>query len=286
MLASLALLTLCPPSSDWEFVKGGITSGISGMSLLAAGDDFARFLIVHDNKVDGQGRAAVVTTRRGDRPLYEALTWDGSPFPVDLESLSAIPGSSNFLAMTSKGEGYVIEASPKAVRVQSTFKLSPVPNTNYEGATLQLLGGRTWLVWGHRGALPEPGKLFWSEFDVPTGKPVGTVSSQDVSVPWPTAETSRGVSDLRVDPSGTLFLTASSDFGDDGPFQSVLYVGGVFRVEGGTLALQPSTPVRLWWSSDQKVEALELVPGRSGGIALGTDDENLGGSLWHNLWLK
>lgn len=286
MLASLALLTLCVQPTDWEFVKGGITSGISGMTLLEAGDDSARFLIVHDNKLEGQGRAAIVTTSRGDRPHYEPLTWEGSPLPADLEALSALPGSKKFLATTSKGEGYIIELATGSVRVQSSFKLEPIPNTNYEGATLQTLGGKVWLVWGHRGALPEPGKLFWSEFDLDAGKPVGPVGSRDVGLPWPTAETSRGISDLSIDASGTLFLSASSDFGDDGPFQSVLYVAGVFAVDAGRLTFHASTPVRLWWSSNHKVEALELVPGRSGGLVLGTDDENQGGSIWHNLWLK
>lgn len=286
MLASLALLFLTSPHSEWEFVQGGITSGISGMSLLEATDDTASFLIVHDNKAEGQTRAAVVTTRRGDRPHYRPLAWEGSPLPVDLESLARIPATNKFVAMTSKGEGFVIEQTPGAVRVLSTFNVSPIPKANYEGASLQALDGKLWLAWGHRGALPELAKLSWCEFDPQTAKPAGAVQTADVQVPWPTAETSRGISDLRIDTSGTLFLTASSDFGDDGPFQSVLYAAGVFTVDAGRLVFRPSTPVRLWWSNDHKVEAVELIPGRSGGIVLGTDDENQGGSLWHNLWLK
>ncbi len=51
----------------------------------------------------------------------------------------------------------------------------------------------------------------------------------------------RHVSDLKVDPAGVLFIAAATDPGDDGPFQSAVYVAGVFDVDDTGVALRQNS---------------------------------------------
>lgn len=279
--ALLVALSIAPHGEqEWQFVRPGILSGIGGMALVAGDDSSARYLIVHDNKKPDQPRIALVTISRGQLPTYQSITWPGDQ-PVDMETLTRIQDD-RFIAVTSAGLAYEFAWKPgdPAVREVKSFPLPSLPaDVNIEGFTFAKFGPKTVAIWGHRGELPLPGTLFWSEFDT-SFRPTGPVARQDIPLPWPAAKGARGISDLHLDPSGTLLVSATADAGDDGPFQSALYIAGVFNGQTFTQA----APTRLFWSDQHKIEAFDLRPGKSGGLILATDDENLGSSLWNNFW--
>jgi hypothetical protein len=99
-------------------------------------------------------------------------------------------------------------------------------------------------------------------------------------VPYPIQDV-RHISDVKVDASGVVFVTSASDPGDDGPFSSAFYLAGVLRISasGSPVYTPPLSLVRLFHFDYRKVEAFEFVPGPTGGMVFGTDDENLGASL-------
>lgn len=286
MLTLLVAVALQGPIQHWQFVRPGILCGIGGMALIGQADDRVDLLVVHDNKKDGEARAGVVTLHRGNVPTYREVAWKGTPLPVDLEYLSPIPGKSNvFLAGTSAGDCWLVEWDGEALHPRQGFKLPDVQKgANFEGAHVQTLDEKTWLVWGHRGSRPEKAYLRWCEFDLQAGYPRGPVSGADLDVPWPAAVGARGISDIKVDSSGTVFAAGAMDSGDDGPFQSVFFVAGVLRPDSPTMKFTSSPGYRLMWTDQHKIEAIELVPGKFGGLVLATDDENLGSYVWSNLW--
>jgi hypothetical protein len=102
-----------------------------------------------------------------------------------------------------------------------------------------------------------------------------------VQVPSPISAV-RHISDLKVDPVGILFITSAADNGDDGPFESVVYVAGAFEMRDRKITFQQNSQlVPLSRFNYHKVEAIELVPGRDGGVIVGSDDENMGSSVYY-----
>jgi hypothetical protein len=101
--------------------------------------------------------------------------------------------------------------------------------------------------------------------------------------PLPTETKTRGIADLRLDPSGDGTLWAASAFdpdSDDGPFAGAVRCLGRMSVDaGGRLTFDATTGGSILHLSPHKVEAIDRVPGPSGGFALASDDENLGGSF-------
>ena len=287
MLTSLlAVVLLTPNDHEWKLVQSGITNGLSGMALIAAREDSAEYLVVHDNKKEGQVRVSVLEMRRARTPKYQSVQWKGET-PVDLEALCAFPKSNKlFLAATSKGKVFSVDFDPAAMTatVIDTFELPGATATSeFEALALQVIDGRPVLAWAERGSLPDNAKLFACTTDISL-KPIGQVMTFELSVPWPTAKGSRSVSDMKIDSNGTVYITSAADSGDDGPFQSVLTIAGRLSIKDGEAAFQPGEPTRLFWTDQHKIEAFDLLPGRTGGLVFGTDDENLGGSVWTNFW--
>lgn len=85
-------------------------------------------------------------------------------------------------------------------------------------------------------------------------------------------------------PSGAIFITSASDPGNDGPFASAVYFAGTFNINNSQkITFAPSRAMtRLFTFDYHKVEGFEFVPGADGGIAFGTDDENLGAAIYLN----
>lgn len=270
----------------WQPVRSGILFGISGIALVEARDDANTFLIVHDNKREGEGRAALMTVQRGARPQYVAIAWEGSPLPVDLEGLTTVPDQKDrYVCMESSGTAFVIDLSADRakVTVRSSFKVPDIPQgANFEALAIQKVVDTTLMAWGHRGESPAFARLFVAavDQDLKPGIPV----SAEIPVPWPAAQGTRGISDLKIDPSGTVFITSAVDAGDDGPFQSALMTSGVVGLADGKPTLRAGASTRLFWTDQHKIEAFDLVPGKTGGLVFGTDDENLGGCVWNNFW--
>ena len=281
---------------EWRPVGGGILRGISGMALVAQHRSGATtstrttYLVVHDNKKPEEGRLALVTVQGDEPPQYRALPWPGDNPPVDLEALTSVPGQvGSFMAVTSAGTVYHFRLDATHTTV-ALVKVLDLPNvargSNFEGFALQSIGGVLLAVWADRGADERPSILYWSRLDLSTYK-FSQVGSLPLRAPWPlstqaapTAEV-RHVSDLKVDSTGALFVSSASDPGDDGPFQSALYLAGVFSINRDqiTVRLSPN-PLLLGRFSYHKIEAVDLVPGSNGGIVFATDDENMGSSIY------
>jgi hypothetical protein len=292
IMAFLAV-SLSPQANaqEWHPVTS-ILLGISGMALIEGQTESqlgtgSSFLIVHDNKKTGEPRLAIIGPEAGKPARYLPLPWPNADLPVDLEALTALPGDPNsFVALSSAGAAYRIKlnAARTAFEVVKVFKVpDALPTSNFEGFSLQRLGNAVLAVWAHRGKNVEPAILYWSRLDLDTYH-FSPVQSARLSVPWPGVEAGskaevRHVSDLKVTTTGALFVTAASDAGDDGPFQSALYLAGILTFSNDKFSLfQGTEPLLLQRFPGHKVEAFDFVPGSSGPV-LGTDDENLGSSV-------
>lgn len=288
-LATVALLILMPHSvlaQQWRPVGGEIQFTISGLALLEEQSGSRSFLVVHDNKDKRLGRLAIITVKGEQSPQYFPLNWPSStPLPIDLESITAVPGTSEptFMAAASAGKVYhfKLDASKQNISILKVFDFPNIPQgSNFEGFALQKINGQLMAVWAHRGADKEPAVLYWGQLDLNTYQIV-PIGSARVQVPSPVSAV-RHISDLKVDPAGILFITSAADNGDDGPFASVVYVAGAFEMRDRKITFkQNSQLVPLYRFNYHKVEAIELVPGRDGGVMVGSDDENMGSSVYY-----
>lgn len=286
MITAVLLAYLTVAERPWQLVESGILRGISGIALVESQDDFKVFLIVHDNKREGEARTALIKLKRGVPPEYRPVAWAGET-PVDLEGLTKVPDAERtFVALASSGRAFVIDlAEDRAtVTVKNSFLVPDIPQgANFEGVAIQKVGDALVMGWGHRGENPKLARLFLARLEPSLAAPASTASAE-VPVPWPAAEGARGISDMKIDATGTIFITAAADAGDDGPFQSALFTGGVCSVVGNDVTLRAGASARLFWTDQHKIEAFDLIPGKTGGLIFGTDDENLGGCVWNNFW--
>ncbi len=286
----LVLLLLLMPSNlcaqgQWRLVRGGILRGISGMALVEPDSGVGRtsFLVVHDNKKADEPRAALIQIEGRKQPQYVPLEWPKENLPSDLEALTVVPGKpDNFIALVSSGTAFHIrlDTSRHAIEVLKVFKLPNIPDkSEFEGFALQSFGNQLVAVWGNRGEFEEVGIIYWSIFDANIYS-FTQFGSSPLSVPWKAANV-RHISDLKLDGGGTLYASSASDPGNDGPFDSAFYVAGTFQISNGQINFTKNpAPVRLQRFAYHKIEAFELVPGSTGGIAFGTDDENMGSSVY------
>jgi hypothetical protein len=277
-------------------VGGGILLGISGMVMVeqhradATTPAHTTYLVVHDNKRPEEGRLALVTIQGDEPPQYRALPWPGDNPPVDLEALTTVPGQANsFMAVSSAGTVYHIRlnATYTAVSLVKVLDLPGVTrSSNFEGFALQRIGAVLLAVWGDRGADERPAVLYWSRLDLGSYK-FSPVHSLPLRAPWPLSAHAappaevRHISDLKVDTTGALFVSSAADPGDNGPFQSALYLAGAFSINNDQIAFLPSlNPLLLGRFPYHKIEAFDLVPGSNGGLIFATDDENMGSSIY------
>src|SRR5689334_3774404 len=100
VLGALLVISQQAGAEDWYPVRGGITFGISGITLLEQQKNFQDFLIVHDNKKN-QGRLAIISIKDKNKVEYFPLSWQtNTELPIDLEAITSVPGktNSNFIA--------------------------------------------------------------------------------------------------------------------------------------------------------------------------------------------
>jgi hypothetical protein len=287
IVVSVALLIISGQvwAQNWRPTRGGIPFGISGMALVGQQNNSLDFLIVHDNKQKNQGRLAIISIKGKNQPEYFPLNWQSNiELPIDLEALTSIPGkiNSSFIALSSSGKAYYIKLEPsnKTISLIKELDLPNIPQgSNFEAFALQNIEGKLVAVWGHRGEGEQPATIYWGILDLATYK-ITPVGSANLKVPFPSGNV-RHISDLKVDPAGIVYITSASDPGDDGPFQSAVYVAGYIGFRGNKIAWRPNPQlVPLYRFDYHKVEAIELVPGAGGGVIVGTDDENLGSYVY------
>jgi hypothetical protein len=255
------------------------------MALLTQQSDSDSFLVVHDNKRKDLGRLAIITIKGEELPQYFPLQWPSdTPLPLDVESITAVPGTPEptFMAAASAGKIYHfrLNASKQTISILKVFDLPNIPKgSNFEGFAVQKIDGQLLAVWAHRGQEQQPAVLYWGRLDLNTYQ-ITLIGSAQLKVPFPVSAV-RHISDLKVDSAGVLFISSAADNGDDGPFESAVYVAGAFGIREQQITFrQNSQLVPLYRFKYHKIEAIELVPGRSGGLIVGSDDENMGGSVY------
>jgi hypothetical protein len=283
----ITIISLSQPvlAHDWIPVRGGIPFGISGMALLNQNSNILDLLIVHDNKKANQGRLAIIRITGKNQPEYIPLQWTKNlEPPIDLEALTAIPGKNNseFLALASAGKAYHLkfDLKTKSISVLKAFDLPGIqPNSNFESLSLQNIDGKIVAAWAHRGEGEKPSILDWGIFDLAKYQ-IKLVGSANFTVPFPSGNV-RHISDLKIDNAGVVYISSASDAGDDGPFQSAVYVAGYLGWNGNKIVWKPNQQLfPIYRDNYHKIEGLELIPGATGGVIVGTDDENMGSSVY------
>lgn len=283
MFATVLLVSQIALTQHWRPVRGGILYGISGMALIRQQGNALDFLVVHDNKKPDQGRLGVIKIQGEEQPKYLPIAWpSNTELPIDLEGLVTVPEvNPSYMALTSSGK--VFQFSLDINNNISLIKIFDLPGiskeTNLESFALHKLDGKLIAIWAHRGAGEQPGVMYWGELNLKNYKitPTGSVA---VKVPMISGNI-RHISDIKVDSAGVTYITSAVDNGDDGPFKSAVYVAGTFTLKNRKIAFQQNLPVTGIAKYDyHKIEALELLPNAEAGMIVGTDDENMGSSVY------
>lgn len=295
LLVSCTVVKTSPAEKpqQWRPVKAGKLLGISGIALIDPAAKQPVFLIVHDTK--GRKVYTARVTSKDGALQYEPLDWMGfKREPNDLEALTRVPGDTSFMALASKGRVYHIRIrkDPKgrdAIQVLNEFQLpNPDNKKNFEGFSLQALEDDVLAVWAYRGKNKKLARIYWGLLQ-PARDKVIFQDSEAFKAPWPTtcrvsADKECGirhVSDLSVDSSGLLYISSAADPGDDGPFDSAVYIAGKFQRADNQFHLQLRSPLtELFRFEDRKVEAIEILGSDPPTFVFGSDDENKGGSIY------
>lgn len=291
-IATVALPAQAADRPEWQRIGTDKTGGVSGIAAVqgvSVGRDWADVVVVRDNKNDGENRVTTVRLRQGKAPVTTPLNWNG-PLPKDLEGLDAVPGWRNhYIALASEGTAYHITISGGAAAVQGQPVSLPdrKDGDNYESfALFRAPAGRLFAVWATRGKNAEKAVVRTAPAAIDkAGFRIGAIAdTKQFAVPLPNEDEVRHVSDLKVLRDGTVLVSSASDPNDDnGPFSSAVYKAGKLTLKKHwrpVLRLKPSNlrPLRRFTKQDdRKVEAIVALPG--GQAILGTDDENLGGSV-------
>lgn len=286
MVLSTGLSTAMPEAGRWHQVGDDVKSGISGLTVTYRSGDDLRALVVRDNKRPGENRIAEVTHRPGRPTEVAALTWLDGIEPVDLEAVDAVPGTSDeFVAVASRGLAYHLKLADagEAVKVLDIAALPSIgEGDNFESFTLISRHGKTAALWADRGkGADRPATLYAAPFSISSygESTFGAVQKATLRAPYPKGDV-RHASDIEVTKSGRILVSSAADAGDDGPFDSAVSDAGRLTVSSvGTVRLSVAdSPKVLDRFDGYKIEALHCLPG-SDLAALGTDDENAGGSL-------
>ena len=274
-----------PAADPWQKVGDGKHLGISGAALVGQEGDVKRFLCVHDGKKPGRPRVTLVTLDADGRITSNALlAWPaGREEPVDLEAASAIPGKpGHALLLASGGRLVHVEVVSgrgvgDSLEVRRVVDLPPAP-TDYEGLSVERVGGRLVAALAARGGGATPARIEVGEFDPETDR-IAVRATAEFTAPYPDPKdpNTRHAGDVKLVPLGILWVSATNDPGDAGPFRSAVYAAGLVRVEGDRIRFEANPALAPLWAFSRKVEAIEVVPGAAGGVLFGADDEDLGG---------
>ncbi|MEH2154655.1 hypothetical protein [Nostoc sp.] len=285
ILSALLLISQQVWAQDWRPVRGGIPFGISGMALIEQQSNRLDFLIVHDNKKPNQTRLAIISIKGKKQPEYFPLNWPSEiELPIDLESLTSVTQNENsdFIALSSTGKAYYLrlDIPKKTISIIKEFELPVITQkSNFEAFGLQYIDGKLVAIWADRGEGETAATIYFGEFNSKTYE-IKLSGYGNLKVPFPSGNV-RHISDLKVDSLGIVYITSASDAGDDGPFESALYVAGYLGLCSNYINWRPNPQlVPLYRSHYHKIEGMELIPGAEGGVIVGTDDENLGSYVY------
>ena len=265
-----------PIDERWMYVSGKRELSVSGIATTTSEDTY---LVVHDNKKKGQLRAGLVNLSADS--LYSGLGWPVKDLPIDLEALTNISGMKDqYIAMGSWGFCYwlALDLSTNRLNLIKEFRIpGSGPPLNLESLVLWFAGDSWYIAWAHRGSVKEPSILFWGSIDL--FAEVVTIHKEDsifVNVPWPILD-KRHMSDIDLDSGGILWAAATSDPGDDGPYESGIYKIGKFQKQNDKMEffIADSFPKQFVFQRN-KVEAFTIAGNKK---VFATDDENLGAAI-------
>ncbi|MFJ8916604.1 hypothetical protein [Amycolatopsis sp. NPDC102389] len=280
ILPALAIPLLLPSAAlagdGWASIGTGMTSGASGLAVLDRDDERIDALVLRDSKKPGQNRAARVRLEHGQVSEVDSIDWPGE-LPVDLEAAEGVPGKAGeFVALASDGKGFHFTLKDRRLKVLGTFQVPKGdPEDNYEGFALKKLNDRLFAVWADRGQDARPATLYSAEFSV-SKLSFKQPKSIPFRVPYPATDV-RHTSDVEIAADDRVLVSAASDPGDEGPFDSAVYAAGKLRPDG-SIALSP-VPVKIGDFPGHKIEAMTCLSRSCGSLLYGTDDEAAGGSL-------
>jgi hypothetical protein len=263
-------------AEEWHSLSDQQTLSISGIAAV----DSDRFLVVHDNKKSDQPRLSIVNWQNKQRPTLSPIKWCDQSLPIDLEAITAIPGHKNdYLVLESKGKVTRIQLDPDkiACKTIAQFEIpTATPESNMEGLALHCIKNQCLLAWAERGDDKTPAKFSWSGFNIEKNRLKKSPSTSfNFKAPYPETDL-RSISDIAMDSEGVVWVSATSDPGDDGFFKSALYKIGSFTKKTKWIPSKKITSAATYESEDIKIEALVFTPS---GLIMATDDENKGGKI-------
>tara|TARA_B100001778_G_scaffold241114_1_gene201437 strand:- start:1582 stop:2451 length:870 start_codon:yes stop_codon:yes gene_type:complete len=231
------------------------------------------WLVVHDNKKINQPRVSLLSKNN----QLKDLTWPHSSLPYDLEAIHSIPNYDNqYVLMESTGKCYriIVNSDTEEIRLKGEFKLPGLSESmNLEGLALIEINGVLKVFYGDRGSDSRPSTLFFADYNVQQNE-ITVVRSYSFSLLEPMSDR-RNIADLVFDKKGNLWSAATSDPGNNGPFETKLFRVGKMSKSGSFSLTRPMKSSKTF--ENEKVEAMTIF---KNGILLLTDNENLGSSRY------
>jgi hypothetical protein len=291
-----------PSLSDQQIDSKKLSGGSSGMEQLTD----STYLVVYDLKKHKNGVRLgwiIVTDEVIDVFPIAMSSWGEEGNPNDLECVCAVPGTSNEFLVAEAGNwqgelGRIfhiqIDFGRRTGNVLGTLKYPflhrndfDIEGDQYEGMLcLPYTKNERIILLGERGgsAFSPSGVIRWGIWDMKKGTLTvegAGLKGLSVNAPghWTNAKTKRSITDMYVDPNGTLWASASEDQGDAGPFYSVIYPLGKIN------SMNQDMPVTVmdFLAVGREVHGLkiEALSGPKKGIqcthTFGTEDEIYGG---------
>lgn len=290
LLAASFTLT-SPPALEWSQVTTNAKETISGIVHWETN----RFLVVHDNKEEKDVKLSFLQSSGSSWKLSPLTLSDpkkltfgaqGTSELRDLEGVTLIPGrTGEVLVIGNKGseDGWIydLKITGNTAEVVDAFRApGAYPDSDFESIQAFSIDQRLILVWADRGTARRPATI-WAANLTLGAKPVDPVALT-VKTAWPTEKDYRAIADLRVSPSGEIYVSSVSDPGDDGPFDSAIYlVGRLERSSKGPILVPNSVQLPVSIIPGYKIEAMDFdSTGRQ--LVFATDDEALGASIaWY-----
>ena len=231
------------------------------------------YIVVHDNKMKDQPRVSFINKN------YEIknITWPKNKLPFDLEGVGRLPETKDqFIMMESSGICYrvLIEPIQLSLTILNTFKLPNIKHyMNLEGLSVFKTGSNYRIIYGDRGSTMRQSVLFIAIYD-PSIDLITDIKTFTINLTEP-KQHRRNIADLTIDNNNILWTSATSDPGDYGPFQTMLYKIGEFNQVGEFTPYTIDKPIFNF--SEQKVEAMVFSEPY---LKLMTDNESFGSTFY------
>jgi len=254
--------------NGWVQLQDDPTYAISGVAQFYNG-----YIVVHDNKMKHQPRVSFINKKN----KIKQIKWPKNKLPFDLEGVERVPDSKDqFIMMESSGICYKVLIEPKqfSLTILNIFKLPKIKHyMNLEGLSIFKSGSNYRIVYGDRGSTIRQSVLFIAIYD-PSIDFISEIETYTFDLQEPKNHR-RNIADLTIDNKNILWTSATSDPGDYGPFQTMLYKIGQFNLAGEFTPYIMNSP--LFNFSGQKVEAMVFIEPY---LKLMTDNESFGSTFY------